>query len=130
MAEHVVVAAVLMNEGKILLCHRSPVREWFPGVWDFPGGHIEPGETPLGALTRELDEEIGVQVPQFRSTPLIEKIGDNLDLTVWVCTSWRGTVENRQPQEHDEINWFAREDLPGLTMADPHYTMTLQGLLS
>jgi 8-oxo-dGTP diphosphatase len=59
MDPHLVVAATLHSDDRILLCHRSPTRRWFPDVWDFPGGHVEPGEAPLQALARELLEELG-----------------------------------------------------------------------
>jgi hypothetical protein len=41
---HEIVAAVLVRDGRVLLCHRSPGREWFPNVWDLPGGHVEADE--------------------------------------------------------------------------------------
>jgi len=45
-----------------VLCHRSPERRWYPDVWDFPGGHIEPGEDPQAALRREVAEELGADL--------------------------------------------------------------------
>ncbi|MGO9900150.1 MAG: NUDIX domain-containing protein [Solirubrobacteraceae bacterium] len=47
-------AAILIRAGRVLLCHRSPERRWSPGVWDLPGGHIEPGEAPGAAVAREV----------------------------------------------------------------------------
>jgi 8-oxo-dGTP diphosphatase len=130
MAQHVVVAAVLHKHGEVLLCHRSPTRRWYPNVWDFPGGHVEPGEQPFDALARELHEELGIVLQEIRPDPIIIKVNDDLALTVWVCTAWRGAIENRQPHEHDELGWFARADLGGLPMADPAYLPALEGLLS
>lgn len=51
-----IVAGVMIQDGRILLCHRSPDRWWYPDVWDLPGGHVEPGETPAAALRRDLEE--------------------------------------------------------------------------
>jgi 8-oxo-dGTP diphosphatase len=54
-----VVAAILQNEGKILVGQRTPLQS-HPLKWEFPGGKVEPGETPEQALARELHEELGI----------------------------------------------------------------------
>jgi 8-oxo-dGTP diphosphatase len=54
-----VVAAILEREGRILICRRAP-NQSHPLKWEFPGGKIEPGETPAAALARELEEELGI----------------------------------------------------------------------
>lgn len=54
------VGGILVKDGKVLLGLRHPDRESFPDVWDVPGGHIEPGESPHRALRRELWEELGI----------------------------------------------------------------------
>jgi 8-oxo-dGTP pyrophosphatase MutT (NUDIX family) len=59
---HKVVLGALVREGRVLLVHRRPNKRAYPGVWDLPGGVIEAGESELGALTRELHEELGVQI--------------------------------------------------------------------
>ena len=59
---HDCAMAILRAGDSVLMCHRHPAREWFPDVWDFPGGHVEPDETPQQALVRELDEELGVTI--------------------------------------------------------------------
>jgi 8-oxo-dGTP diphosphatase len=55
-----VVAAILEREGKILICQRRPEQS-HPLQWEFPGGKVEPGETPAEALGRELNEELGLR---------------------------------------------------------------------
>lgn len=130
MHEHVVVAAVLRKDGEVLLCHRSPERRWYPDVWDFPGGHVIPGELPEQALRRELLEELGVDVGDLRG-PILHKVDDQagLDLALWESRAWTGSVENRQPHEHDAIGWFRADQLDGLDFADPCYLRLLQDLL-
>jgi 8-oxo-dGTP diphosphatase len=54
-----VVAAVLKREGRILICQRRPDQA-HPLKWEFPGGKVEPGETPEQAVVRELSEELGI----------------------------------------------------------------------
>ena len=57
-----VVAGLLVRDGRVLLCHRFAGRQWFPDVWDLPGGHVECGEPPINALARELEEELGIRI--------------------------------------------------------------------
>ena len=54
-----VVAALLVEQNRLLICQRSAAGD-FPGKWEFPGGKAEPGETPPAALSRELEEELGI----------------------------------------------------------------------
>src|SRR5436305_9437449 len=54
-----VVAAILERDGRILICRRTP-HQSHPLKWEFPGGKVEPGETPEAALARELEEELGI----------------------------------------------------------------------
>jgi 8-oxo-dGTP diphosphatase len=56
----VVVAAVVENEGQVLICRRRP-DQVHPLKWEFPGGKVEPGETPVDALRRELEEELTIR---------------------------------------------------------------------
>ena len=59
-----IVAAFLRDGNRVLLCHRSARRRWYPDVWDLPGGHVESGELPGRALVRELREELGITVAE------------------------------------------------------------------
>ena len=114
----VVAAAALVREGQVLLVHRSPDRRVYPGVWDLPGGHVETGETELAALTRELHEELGVQVAADSAIQLcrldIGREGESVCLGAWLVRDWQGTPTNVAPDEHDEIRWFRPENLPQL----------------
>ena len=101
-------------------------------MWDFPGGHVEPGENPLDALRREVAEELGAELTGVDGGPVLRRVDPqrSLDLTVWVSRRWRGEVSNMQPHEHDAIGWFTAAQLAELTFADPGYLTVLRRLLS
>jgi 8-oxo-dGTP diphosphatase len=115
-------AAILRRDDSVLLCHRHPEREWYPNVWDVPGGHVEPGETPADALVRELREELGVDLsdplgPAFTTVTDLEL---GMEMTIWVV-DYDGEVANRAPDEHDEIRWVPFADVADLVLAHPSY---------
>ena len=124
MAERI-VAGAMIKDGRILLCHRSPNRRWYPDVWDLPGGHVEPGETSAEALKRELLEELGVSVRSLARHPLDRVRTPEFELDIWPVTDWHGTPANLVPDEHDAIAWFAAEDLTTLEMAHHSYLALL-----
>lgn len=118
---HNVAAALLVRDGLVLLCHRHPLREWYPDVWDIPGGHINPDETPAIALHRELEEELGISVELSQAEPwrVISPTPD-ITLHVWIVDKWSGTVTNRTPDEHDQIRWFRPDEIEHLDLADAY----------
>ena len=116
---HNVTAAVLVRDGRVLLCHRHPNQRWYPDVWDIPGGDLDVNETPAAALRRELREELGVIVQLIDEEPwrTLNPVPD-LTLNVWIVNQWRGAVENRAPNEHDEIGWFRPGEAEQLDLVD------------
>lgn len=127
-AVHVCVGALLREgEGgrRILLGRRAPDRAFYPGVWDVPGGHCEPGETPARALVRELQEELGVTPTAWRRLATVggpaQEDGAPLVLHLYVVTAWDGAPHNRQPAEHSEIGWFTVEEACRLPLAHSSY---------
>jgi 8-oxo-dGTP diphosphatase len=109
-----VACGVLQNaRGEVLLAQR-PAGKIAAGLWEFPGGKIEPGETSRQALARELDEELGVAVSAAR--PLIRfgyEYGDrNVWLETWLVTGFDGTP---QPREAQQFTWLE----PAATAAYP-----------
>ena len=127
-----IVAGVLVRDGRVLLCLRSPERRWSPCLWDLPGGHVERGESDPVALARELGEEVGVQVAVSvieARRPEVRIIDHEVDMRVWVVGDWTGEAVNAAPEEHDAIGWFQREQLDGLRFADLSYPGLLRHLL-
>jgi 8-oxo-dGTP diphosphatase len=122
-----VVAATLVREDHVLLCHRRDDRSWCPAVWDLPGGHVEPTETHHEALVRECREELGVDVRNLVDHVTV-RTGDAV-LRVFVVRSWEGEPTNTAPEEHQAIGWFAAADLAGLPLADPRLGPLLQDTL-
>jgi 8-oxo-dGTP diphosphatase len=95
-----VVAGVIRDKtGRILLARRTEGRD-LAGLWEFPGGKQEPGETPEGALARELHEELGIEIdcgPPLIAVPQ-RYPHKRLRLDVRTIADWRGTVKGHEGQ--------------------------------
>ena len=125
-----IVTAVLRDGDRVLLCHRSPGRRWYPDVWDLPGGHVEQGEDPKDSLVRELQEELGITAPKPSSPPMHEIRTATLDMQIWLVDRWTGTPVNAAPDEHDAVAWFETSDLDGLSLAHESFLSMLTALLA
>ena len=94
----VVAVALVDAEGRVLLQQRPPGKP-MAGLWEFPGGKVEAGETPEAALVRELEEELGIATQESCLAPASfasEALGDrHLLLLLYVCRKWRGVPEAR-----------------------------------
>lgn len=112
----IVVVGALVSDGRVLLVHRGPNKRAFPNVWDLPGGGIEAGESELGALARELHEELGVRIATDSASHLcrvtVGPADEAVVLSVWLVRDWQGMPSNTAPEEHDDIGWFGIEELP------------------
>ena len=93
-----IVAGVIITDGRILLCHRSPDRRWYPNVWDLPGGHVGVGESPAEALKRELLEELGIAAHSLSRHPLERLCTAEFEMDIWAVTAWDGTPVNLVPR--------------------------------
>ncbi len=115
---HRVVVGALVSEDRVLLVHRSPRKRAFPDQWDLPGGGVEDGESEMGALTRELHEELGVQIVTSSTMHLCRlTIGPAeapVLVSAWLVHEWEGSPANVAPDEHDDIGWFGPDELPPL----------------
>jgi 8-oxo-dGTP pyrophosphatase MutT (NUDIX family) len=101
----------------------------YPGVWDFPGGHVERGESHPAALVRELAEELDVVVAEPLGDGDLKLEAEEWRLTVWVVRSWEGEPRNVQPDEHDGLAWFDLAGALALDFADPEYRDLLRRVL-
>lgn len=117
-----VVVGALVSGRRVLLAHRSPDKRVNPDAWDLPGGVMEAGESELAALARELHEELGVRVAIASISHLCRVTfgpGDEpVHLSAWLVRDWHETPANVAPDEHDDVGWFVREDLPPLVHPD------------
>ncbi len=107
----VVAAALVDADGRVLIAQR-PKGKALEGLWEFPGGKIEPGERPEDALIRELREELGVTVKAACLAPLTfasHAYEDfHLMMPLYVCRRWEGLV---QPLEGQALKWVRAKAL-------------------
>lgn len=112
----VCVGAVLVGpDSRVLLGQRSAARAWLPGVWDVPGGHCEPGESPEAALARELGEELAITPTAWEHLATEREQGVTLHL--YRVSRWDGIPRNVQPEEHDALAWVSADDACRLPLA-------------
>ncbi|WP_238367572.1 (deoxy)nucleoside triphosphate pyrophosphohydrolase [Mesobacterium pallidum] len=109
----VLVSAVALidRDGRVLLAQR-PEGKSMAGLWEFPGGKVEPGETPEEALVRELQEELGIDTWESCLAPLTfasHRYEDfHLLMPLFACRKWNGIVA---PQEGQRIAWVKPANL-------------------
>ncbi len=101
----VVAVALVDAEGRVLIAQR-PEGKQLAGLWEFPGGKVEPGERPEAALVRELKEELGIDVREACLAPFVftSHAYDSFHLLMplYLCRRWSGTVQAR---EHAALKW-------------------------
>lgn len=127
-----VVAAALVRGDDEILLQKRPQGRSMAGLWEFPGGKIEEGESPEVALVREVKEELGVEIRADDLLPACfasAAIGDRpLLLLLYVCRQWTGEP---QPLESPELGWFTLKQMGDLDMppADLPLIVLLEKLL-
>ncbi|HET6451610.1 MAG TPA: (deoxy)nucleoside triphosphate pyrophosphohydrolase [Spirochaetia bacterium] len=116
-----VTAGILRRDGRVLIARRTPGRH-MGRKWEFPGGKIEPGETPEQSLARELDEELGVraQIGELLCTAAWQGDGLQLDLLVYRVADFDGEPVLR---EHDALAWVLPAELRSYDLADSDRTV-------
>lgn len=107
-----VVAAVLINEKGEMLISERPQGKALPGVWELPGGKMEPGETPEISLIRELQEELGIQVREEDLEPLTfasyRYDTFHMIMPLYLCHKWEGAPHGVEGQN---LRWVTYADL-------------------
>jgi 8-oxo-dGTP diphosphatase len=107
----VVACALIDADGRVLIAQR-PAHKAMGGLWEFPGGKVEAGETPETSLIRELDEELGIAVKEACLAPFTfasHAYPDfHLLMPLYVCRRWDGAPA---PREHAAIRWVRPLDL-------------------
>ncbi|MEL6465798.1 MAG: 8-oxo-dGTP diphosphatase MutT [Pseudomonadota bacterium] len=116
----VLVSAVALidADGRVLIAQR-PEGKSMAGLWEFPGGKVEPGETPEAALIRELKEELGIDTWQSCLAPLTfasHSYSDfHLLMPLFACRKWEGVPQSR---ENQNLKWARPQDLRDYPMPE------------
>jgi 8-oxo-dGTP diphosphatase len=114
----VLVSAVALidRDGRVLIAQRPPGKQ-LAGLWEFPGGKVDPGETPEAALIRELKEELAVDTEESCLSPFTfasHAYPDfHLLMPLFVCRKWDGVA---RPREHAALKWVGMRDLADYPM--------------
>lgn len=112
-----VVAVALTNETGSVLLQERPAGKSMAGLWEFPGGKVDPGESPENALVRELEEELGVVVDAGNLGPLTfasHMVGDRrMILLLYFCEHWSGEAQGREGQL---LRWVKPHEMDKLPM--------------
>ena len=112
----VAACALVDADGRVLMCQR-PQGKALAGLWEFPGGKLEPGETPEACLIRELREELGIEVASACLAPFVFASHGyeafHLLMPLYLCRRWEGTP---QALEHPQIRWIRPAKMDELPM--------------
>lgn len=117
----VVAAALFDAQGRVLMAERPPGRS-MAGLWEFPGGKLETGETPETALARELAEELGIAIEAPAPLGFVSHAYPEFHLLMllYAVRHWQGTPQGRLGQS---LDWVAPDALAALAMPAADYPL-------
>ena len=127
-----VVAAALERADGLVLMQRRRIDSMHGGLWEFPGGKLEPGETPQFALVREIAEELGITLDSTALVPTgfaadepgpAESTRRPIVILLYTCSKWLG---DPQCLEGEEIGWFDLAEVAHLAMPPLDYVLAAQ----
>ena len=118
----VVAAALIAPDGQVCL-QRRPAGKQHGGLWEFPGGKVEPGEAPDSALARELAEELGVVLAPAALAPCGFAAEPGIVILLYACRHWQGTPA---ALEGGQVAWFAPANLAAQAMPPLDYPLARQ----
>lgn len=115
-----VAAAIFVKGEKVLACRRAPHKS-SPGLWEFPGGKVEPGESAFSALVREIKEELGFECkPRETYDVSTTKVGElEIKLETIVCPY--DSEQELSSTDHDEFRWLEVDELHKVKWAKPDW---------
>jgi 8-oxo-dGTP diphosphatase len=117
--------ALFVRDGRLLLGRRSPVKQFYPDVWDLIGGHARPEETPEEALLREVEEEVGSIPTDFSLLEIAPEPNPEANgpcqYYVFLVRGWAGSEPFLRNAEHVALGWFTPSEARRLDLADPAY---------
>ena len=124
---YVVAVALVRGDGRICL-QRRPAAKAHGGLWEFPGGKIEPGESPEIALVREIAEELGTTLEPHALIPAsfagdggaIAEGQPGLVILLYVCREW---TDEPHAIESEAVAWFEPAEIPALAMPPLDYPL-------
>lgn len=109
-----VVAGVLIKDNETYLMHQRPIEKQYGGLWEFPGGKVEEGESYLAALKRELNEELGILAEEIKRIPVAQAEGSTFDgqgliqIVLFRCERWSGEPYSI---EGGTVQWFEKDEI-------------------
>jgi mutator protein MutT len=110
------VGAITDDAGRLFFARRGPESKNERGLWEFPGGSVEFGETMADALRREMREEFGIDIAVGKLLDVVDHIlkeeGQHWVSPTFLCTIAAGEARIREPQKCAEIGWFLPTEVP------------------